>query len=472
MQYTFHQLFDVSEAQKLADSFARAAGIGIIIAEPGGPAITRPSSTSPLCTLILNTEAGRRNCADFVARFNRRHEAIPEYTCAAGLHTGAASITVEGRQIASLLIGQVLHVGQDIGPTIDYCKAIGVEERACLKALERTLSMTQAQFMYMREFIYKSVRLISKLALRNLRQSAIIKQDAAIEARLAEEKEFFRTTINSIGDAVITMNTDGIVLTMNDAAEALMAFTKMDAVGKHFSNTFVLLHEKTRKRFTCPIKENLQRGTAVASEAYLLQAADGSEKHIAFNCSPIQDVQGGMLGAVLVFRDISELKKKTEQMEYLSYHDSLTGLYNRAFFEQTCETIQRKHIIPVSIIVGDANGLKHTNDLYGHAEGDQLLKTIADAFRNSCRSDDVIARWGGDEFAAILPGLTYRRARAIMNDIHKYCAAARGNLVKASVALGLATKELPDVTLTELFNRAGKKMYKAKQHYKAKHPLT
>ena len=293
--------------------------------------------------------------------------------------------------------------------------------------------------------------------------SEVIRKNVEIKVLLAKEKEFFQTTVNCIGDAVITMGVDGFTITMNDAAEAITTYTRKYAIGKHYSNVFALVHEKSRNQLEYLLERNIEEGIAVASEEYLLLAGDGSERHIAFNCSPIRGEDGAALGAVLVFRDISELRKQTKKMEYLSYHDSLTGLYNRAFFEHTCETLQMKQVVPVSIIMGDANGLKYANDVHGHAAGDLLLRTIANAFKSACRSDDIIARWGGDEFVAILPGLTHRRAHAIIDDIHKYCATAQIDPVKASVSLGLATKASPETPLAEVFKSATEKMYVAKQ---------
>jgi diguanylate cyclase (GGDEF)-like protein/PAS domain S-box-containing protein len=294
----------------------------------------------------------------------------------------------------------------------------------------------------------------------------VITKNVEIKQSLAKEKEFFQTTVNSIGDAVITMDVDGIVITMNDAAENITAFTKTQIIGQHFSRALALIQEKCRTPLAGTLEAILAEGIAMACEDCLLLAADGAEKHIAFHCSPILCEDGVALGAVLIFRDISESKAQTKKMEYLSYHDSLTGLHNRAFFEHTCEILQQKQHVPVAVIMGDANGLKQANDLYGHGAGDMLLQTIAQAFKSACRSEDVIARWGGDEFTAVLPGLTRERAEVIMDKIHAYCANARIEPVTGSVSLGLAIKDSPETPLSEVLKAAEEQMYKAKQAYK------
>ncbi|MCL1939980.1 MAG: diguanylate cyclase [Desulfovibrionaceae bacterium] len=295
--------------------------------------------------------------------------------------------------------------------------------------------------------------------------SEIIDKNIEIKIQLAKEKEFFQTTVNSIGDAVITVGVNGVVITMNDAAEAITGHEKKHAAGKHFSYAFSLLHEKDRTPFEYPLEEHLAEGITVTSEAYLLLADDGTEKHISLNCSPIRGEDGIAMGAVLVFRDISEAKAQAKKMEYLSYHDSLTSLHNRAFFEHVCDTMQQERIAPVAIIMGDANGLKQANDVHGHSAGDMLLRAIAHAFKSACRSNDVVVRWGGDEFLAVLPGLTHERAHAIMNNIHAHCARARIEPLKASVSLGLAIKESPETPFIEVLKVAEERMYQAKQEY-------
>ena len=290
-----------------------------------------------------------------------------------------------------------------------------------------------------------------------------IRKKTETEASLAKEKDFFQATIDSISDAVVTMNKDGFIITMNDTAETITALNKKHTIGRHISNAFVLFPGETLERFQSLIEKSLAVDSpSSASETLRLQTGDGLEKHISLNSSPIRCADGKTLGAVLIFRDVSEQKKQTEQMKFLSYHDSLTGLYNRAFFEQSYKSLQQDNVFPVTIIMGDANGLKHTNDVYGHASGDILLQTIANAFKNACRSDDIIARWGGDEFVAILPELTHKRAKKIIQNINEFCATAKTDPIKVSVALGMATKGSPKTSLDEVLTIAEKRMYKNK----------
>lgn len=115
------------------------------------------------------------------------------------------------------------------------------------------------------------------------------------------------------------------------------------------------------------------------------------------------DSEGNILGLIGVSRDITKSKQKEEEILYLNYHDVLTGLYNRAFFDEELKRLDTERQLPLSVIIGDINGLKLINDALGHAEGDKLLVAMSKILKNCCRAEDIIARTGGDEFGILLP---------------------------------------------------------------------
>ncbi|SFR17650.1 diguanylate cyclase (GGDEF) domain-containing protein [Desulfoscipio geothermicus DSM 3669] len=116
----------------------------------------------------------------------------------------------------------------------------------------------------------------------------------------------------------------------------------------------------------------------------------------------------------------------------------------------------------MSIIIGDVNGLKLTNDAFGHQKGDELLKNIARILKNSCRKEDIVARWGGDEFAILLPKTSAKSAEAICRHIKQRCDDAGADPIPLSIALGTATKEKTADDKQEVINRAEDKMYRNK----------
>jgi len=146
-------------------------------------------------------------------------------------------------------------------------------------------------------------------------------------------------------------------------------------------------------------------------------------------------------GKSITFHDITERKKSEDNIKYLGFHDHLTGLYNRRFFEEELKRLDSQRQLPISIIMGDLNGLQLTNDIFGHLEGDKLLKRTAGILKRVCRSEDILARWGGDEFVLLLPKTSTQCSEEIMDRIIKECKKTSRQKIPASLSLGTATKE-------------------------------
>ncbi|AGB42449.1 diguanylate cyclase (GGDEF) domain-containing protein [Halobacteroides halobius DSM 5150] len=160
--------------------------------------------------------------------------------------------------------------------------------------------------------------------------------------------------------------------------------------------------------------------------------------------------------------DITKEYKKEEKIKRLTFHDSLTGLYNRRYFEQELQRLDTQRQLPLSIIIGDVNGLKLANDAFGHHLGDKLLRKAAQTIKNSCRNEDIVARWGGDEFAILLPQTTEKDVKKVCSRIEKDCKEKDLGLIDISISLGHATKKLPTQSSKDIFKEAEDWMYKKK----------
>ena len=178
--------------------------------------------------------------------------------------------------------------------------------------------------------------------------------------------------------------------------------------------------------------------------------------------APIKDSAGVTQGVVLVFRDVTDKKEQRKRIEYLSFHDSLTGLYNRRFFEEEIHRLDTDRNLPISIIVGDVNSLKLTNDVFGHTMGDVLLEKVAEVLKHSCRADDIIARWGGDEFVILLPKTGVDETERIVARIKDRFAKERIKAIKGSISMGFDTKQEFTEDITHVLLRAEEKMYLSK----------
>lgn len=167
-----------------------------------------------------------------------------------------------------------------------------------------------------------------------------------------------------------------------------------------------------------------------------------------------------LLGEILT--NSLERKKKEEEIKDLSLKDKLTGLYNRTYFEEELKRLDTKRQLPLSFIMGDVNGLKLINDAFGPKEGDRLLRKIAGILKKCCRKEDIIARWGGDEFSILLPKTSEKDSEEILNRIRNACLKTLNRKIPVSVSLGTSTKKNYKTSIRIVIKEAEDWMYRRK----------
>jgi len=170
----------------------------------------------------------------------------------------------------------------------------------------------------------------------------------------------------------------------------------------------------------------------------------------------------GEIEIVGASRNIEERKRAEKEILYLSYHDQLTGLYNRRFYEEELARLDVERNLPLTLVLGDVNGLKLINDSFGHAMGDELLKKVAEVLRKGCRADDIIARLGGDEFVIILPKMDVLEAEKVINRLNVLSLEERVGSINISISFGYENKTNIEVKIEEIFKKAEDRMYKKK----------
>lgn len=417
------------------------------------------------------------------------------------------------------------------------------------------------------------------------------------EEALFQEKERLHVTLSSIGDAVIAVNLIGKISLINPVAETLTGWSQNEALGRSLEKVFNIFNEKTRQPVQNPVRQVLTEGKIVGlAKDTALISRDGTVRSIADSAAPIRDTAGNILGAILVFRDVTETSKKEEalrasearfrliaenardiiyraqiipernfqyvspavtevtgyvpedfyddpgiiyklvhnddlpllekmltgthdlnktitlrlisklkkliwielravpeydkdgrlkamegiardvtgrkqmeeQLTYQSSHDSLTGLYNRAYFEQELQHLEvAEKQFSVGIIICDVDGLKLVNDTLGHDAGDKLLQAAARVIKDSFRQEDLIARIGGDEFAVLLPNCDddavkrgHKRIQVAVNNYNQE------NPQLLSISTGFAVGTNEHVSLNNIFKEADNNMYREKLHRK------
>ncbi|AOQ24163.1 hypothetical protein MTAT_08040 [Moorella thermoacetica] len=209
----------------------------------------------------------------------------------------------------------------------------------------------------------------------------------------------------------------------------------------------------------CPVVRSMETGQVCAGE---VTSPDGRFWRIT--ATPVKDKEGKIIGAVEAALDISESKRYEEQLKFLSLHDSLTGLYNRAFFQEELRRLSGSREYPLTIMVADLDGLKLVNDTLGHAKGDELLQACADVLKTSLRRSDIIARIGGDEFAAILPKTGEKTGEDLARRIRSTVEAHNKEHpeLPLHLSLGAATSRSAAESLEETFKKADDLMYRNK----------
>lgn len=285
-----------------------------------------------------------------------------------------------------------------------------------------------------------------------------------VNIELVKREEDLRHLLNSTAQGIYGLDTKGNCTFCNESCLKMLGYKhEEELVGK---NMHKLIHHKRSDNTPLPIEEcqiysAFLRGQGTHVDSEVFWRADGTCFPVEYFSYP-QLRNGKIIGAVVSFMDISKRKKTEEEIIFLSYHDQLTGLYNRRFFEQELARLDAPNNYPLSIIMGDMNGLKLVNDSLGHSVGDELLKKAAKVLAKGCRSHDILARLGGDEFIVLLPKTDSYETERIIERIKALAVQERIGSIEISISLGYATKKHSQEEMKEVLRKAEDNMYKQK----------
>ncbi|MDD5621741.1 MAG: diguanylate cyclase [Actinomycetota bacterium] len=271
--------------------------------------------------------------------------------------------------------------------------------------------------------------------------------------------------LENIGDAVFLFNHNGEVIEKSGlAANIIEEGFNYDKVRKNdidcvISKLHFLTHEKEKlkklsgalqnfkiKNFNCDIKLKIH-------------------KHVRYynvRASTVFNYYGKITGKLLILNDITIRKEKEKQLYYQSYHDQLTNVFNRYYFEEELVRIDKKKTFPICIILGDINGLKIINDTFGRIKGDEFIKKTAGILKHSLHDKGVLCRYGGDEFAIILQKTGREDALKIINKMLRDCKKNSTAIIPLNVTFGFSIKTSSDQNINDVIKEAENTMYEYK----------
>jgi len=278
------------------------------------------------------------------------------------------------------------------------------------------------------------------------------------EKKLKEQNELFEVVINGISDIIAIQKPDYSIIYYNKMGYEYFNILPEELKEKKCYQ--ILGIDEACKE--CATRRALQSKKIEENEQYF------TEFDLYFNCrsNPVQDENGEIIYIIVHLSNITERKHLEQKLKKLSFHDQLTGLYNRRFFAKEMERLNKSRKIPISILVADIDDMKYINDNYGHQTGDLFIKKTATILNDALRAEDILARIGGDEFSVILPDTDNNTAEKIYERLQNECSNFNKNSSlpeHLSFSIGFDSKTLKNQDLNIIFNNADQMMYENKK---------
>lgn len=292
-----------------------------------------------------------------------------------------------------------------------------------------------------------------------------------IEDALFVEKERAVVTLNSIGDAVLCTDIFGNITYLNMVAEKMTGWLRAEATGKPLAEVFRIIDGGTRQTARDPMEMAVEQNKTVGLTVNcVLIRRDGYESAIEDSAAPIHDRSGRVIGAVIVFHDVSAARAMSLEMTHTAHHDVVTSLPNRLLLNDRITqsiSLALRQSRPFAVLFLDLDNFKIVNDSLGHAGGDELLRSVSKRLLSCVRGSDTVSRQGGDEFAVLLPEITHAEdaatcaAKILIALNAPYIIGVRTVHIGASIGISLYPRDGGDSET--LLKNADMAMYHAKE---------
>ena len=269
-----------------------------------------------------------------------------------------------------------------------------------------------------------------------------------LEGQLKDSVEKFDIFLETSIDGIV-LHGNGKIIKVNQAFLDLFNTVRDHPEGKYLSE---FIAEDCKEILEKKIKEDYKGSFEIygfkssGSKVYM----EVSGRNILYDNKEVR---------MEILHDISELRKAAKKIKYLKFHDSLTELYNRTYLEKVLGNVYRERHLPLNFIICDLNGLKLVNDTFGYSEGDKLLKRVAKILKYCSRKEDIVARWGGDEFFILLPRSTPREVDDVLYKVRNICTSTRDQKIPLNISMGVSARVSLEQDFREVIKEAEDNMY-------------
>ncbi len=279
-----------------------------------------------------------------------------------------------------------------------------------------------------------------------------------LNQKLQTEKEKFASLFSNTPDPIIEIDSQGDIVNINDEFIKKFKYQPGEIIGE---NIDAALKQSGRKNsVNKSLTAKLLAGEMLRKEVRRFDR-EGNPYNFLLKTVPIT-VEDEVVGGYAIYSDITKRKKKEQELIYKTNHDELTGLHNRSFLIKKLEELNKTSAVPLSIIMIDVNGLKIINDTFGHSTGDKVLKTVAEVLENLAREQDLVVRYGGDEFIILMPQTEITSARVTGEKIRQECDKRSQDNMPISLGMGFAVKNNPQEDLNGIIKEADDRMMQDK----------
>ena len=287
-------------------------------------------------------------------------------------------------------------------------------------------------------------------------------QEVLVKSQLSliESEAKHKAMIANSSDVISIIDQNGVIKYTSPNITKWFGWKTNELVG---TNVQGHIYPDDRLEYKRKFQDLLEKDGLEKTADYRIKCKDATYKCVkvtAVNLMQNPNIRGILINC----HDITDIKNREKEILYLGYHDYLTDLYNRTYFEEEKKRLDTIRQLPISIIMGDINGLKLINDGFGHSKGDEVLIEMAKILKSCCREEDIVARIGGDEFGILLPQTDSQLAQLVCSRISDACKgySLNGTQIYPSISLGHATKNIETETIKDILMVAEESMSRHK----------